>query len=544
MSRIIPAVLVGEAHNPAPSHRMMGGGLEGAERTAAETLDWNPMIISPDQQINPRKDMADARSRDMAQNDGYASGAVSTHRDSIVGSQYRLNAQPEEVLLGATEGWAEEFQEIVETKFNLLMDSPECWIDAGRSNTLTGMLRLAIGGFLMTGEVLATAEWLNKDRSRPFSTALQMVSPTRLSNPNGMPDDRFLRRGVARDNYGAALGYWFRMTHPTDWADPRFMQWKYVPATKPWGRRQVLHIIEPLQPDQTRGVSEMVSVLKNMRMTKKFQEVTLQNAVVNASYAAAIESELPSELVFASMGVGQEKAGFKNFLGDYMDALSQYAAGSNNIQVDGVKMPHLFPGTKLALKPMGTPGGVGTQFEDSLLRHTAAALGLSYEQLSRDYSKTNYSSARASMAETWKYMQSRKKLVADRTASTIWLLWLEEEINAGNIPLPRGKTKDMFYDPVMREALANCTWIGASRGQIDEMKETQSAMLRIQAGLSTREAESARLGDDYRRNFKQLAREQALAKRYDLDFTTKSEKPGAGQAQSTQQGNQKDNQDE
>lgn len=538
--RIIPATSLGTSLLPLQP-RAMGGGLEGAERTSSETVNWNPVIMSPDQQINPRKDMADARSLDSVQNDGYATGAVNTHRDSIVGAQYRLNAQPEEVLLGATEGWVEEFQEVVETKFNLLMDSPECWIDASGSSTLTGLLRLVVGGFVMTGEVLATAEWL-RSGNRPFSTALQVVAPARLSNPDGLPDDQFLRRGVKRNVYGAAEGYWFRMTHPAEWGDVNSQKWRYVEATKPWGRRQVLHIIDPLQPDQTRGVADMVSVLKNMKMTKKFREVTLQNAVVNASYAAAVESELPSEMVFASMGAGQ--TGLGAMLGQYMDALQSYVGGAGNINIDGVKMPHLFPGTKLALKPMGTPGGVGTMFEDSLLRHTAAALGLSYEQLSRDYSKTNYSSARASMAETWKGMQSRKKSIADRTASTAWLLWLEEEINAGNVPLPRGQTKDIFYDPVKRAALANCTWIGASRGQIDEMKETQSAMLRIQAGLSTREAESARLGDDFRRNFKQLAREKALAKRLGLDFDTASEKPGAGQAQSTQQGNKKENDDE
>lgn len=508
----------------------IGGGLEGAERTSRETIAWNPAVISPDQQINPNKEMADARGRDSVQNDGYALGAVNIHRDSIVGSQYRLNAQPEALMLGASDGWAEEFQEHVEARFNLLMDSPECWIDAGRSNTFTGLLRLGVGGFVMTGEVLATAEWL-RGTDRPFHTAIQMVSPSRLSNPDGLPDTRYLRRGVKRDEFGGALGYWFRMTHPGEWGEVEHMKWRYVEAKKPWGRRQVLHIVEPLQPDQTRGVADMVAVLKQMRMTKKFQEVVLQNAVVNASYAAAVESELPREMIFQSMGAGG--AGLQDMLGGYMDSLAKYLKGSSDIKIDGVKMPHLFPGTKLALKPMGTPGGVGTGFEDSLLRNVSAALGLSYEQFSRDYTKTNYSSARASMAETWKYMQARKKTVADRMASTVYLLWLEEELNAGNIPLPRGKTKDIFYNPATREALSAATWIGASRGQIDEMKETQSAIMRIKAGLSTYEAECARLGEDFRRIFKQRAREEALIAKYGLSFSMDAQKPDANEAQKT-----------
>lgn len=521
--------------------KAIGGGLEGAERTTRETFNWQPAVISPDQQINPVKELADARARDSIQNDGYALGAVYTHRDSIVGSQYRLNAQPNYAVLGTDEAWAEEFQEVVENRFNLIADSPEAWLDASGVNNLTAQIRLAVGGFVMTGEVLATVEWL-RQQGRPFHTAIQMVSPSRLCNPDWRQDDKTLRRGIERDMFGRPLWYWIRLSHPSEYYDMDVARWRRVPAKLPWGRRQVIHIVEQLQPDQTRGVADMVSVLKQMRMTRKFQDVTLQNAVVNATYAAAIESELPSDMVYQSMGAGQP--GFKDMLGQYMSALMAYVANSENIAIDGVKMPHLFPGTKLSLKPMGTPGGVGTDFEESLLRHIAAPLGLSYEQFSRDYSKTNYSSARASMAETWKYMQARKKTVADRLATQIYTLWLEEEINAGNIPLPPGKGKESFYDPVLREAYCSCTWIGASRGQIDELKETQAAVMRINSGLSTYELEAARLGLDWRTLFAQRAREDRLIKKHGLRFTTDAKRPGANEAQKTMNSSDDDNQDD
>jgi len=494
--------------------KAIGGGLEGAERTTRETFNWAPAVISPDRQINPNKEMADARSLDSVQNDGFAMGAVGTHRDSIVGSQFRLNAQPNIDVLGADEGWLEEFQRQTESRFNLMAQSEECWFDASGRNTFTNMVRLAVVGEILTGEVLATAEWL-RSTLRPFSTAIQMVSPSRLSNPDNTSDTRYLRRGVAIDRFGRPLGYHIRASHPTDfYNDMEVNRWIYVPARKPWGRRQVLHIIQQMRPDQTRGISDMVAVLKNMRMTKKFRDVTLQNAVVNASYAAAVESELPREVVFGALGAGQP--GFADMLSTFMTALNQYVSASDNIAIDGVKIPHLFPGTKLNLKPMGTPGGIGTDFEESLLRHTAATLGLSYEQFAKDYSKTNYSSARASMGETEKHMAARKKAVADRFASMIYALWFEEELNAGNIPMPPGKTAEIFYNPVMREALLNHSWIGAGRGQIDEKKETESAILRIQNNLSTLESECARLGQDYRHILRQRAREQKMLKELDL----------------------------
>lgn len=528
----------------------IGGALEGAERYERETALWAPPVQSPDTIINPNKELADARGRDMVQNDGYAAGAAALHKDNIVGSQYRLNAQPNWRALGVDEGWAEEFQIAAEARFNALAESQDCWLDAARRNTFTGLVRLAVSSFVITGEVLSTAEWLNKEPRRPCKTAIQLISPDRLSNPDGKSDDRYLRRGVERNLRGQPLAYHIRAAHPSETYDLERYVWRRVPAEKPWGRKQVIHIIEQLLPDQTRGISDMVAVLKQMRMTKRFQEVTLQNAVINASFAAAIESELPSAEVFAALGAGPVDGNnpfgaFSKYIQNYLGDLSQYLDASKNIALDGAKIPHLFPGTKLNVLPTGTPGGVGTQYEQSLLRHIAAALGLSYEQFSRDYTNTNYSSARASMIETWKSMQAKKKGVADRFASGVYTLWLEEDISGNNLPLPRGKTRDWFYEPLVKDALSACSWVGASRGQIDEKKETEAAILRIKAGLSTYEIECARLGVDFRDVFEQRAREEGIIKAKGLSFSMDAQQGAAAKDDNTDaSGGKNNNEDE
>lgn len=116
-------------------------------------------------------------------------------------------------------------------------------------------------------------------------------------------------------------------------------------------------------------------------------------------------------------------------------------------------------------------------------------------------------------------MNSRKKMLADRFASHIYALWLEEEIAAGNVSLPKGKDRDWFYGPLVKDALTRCEWIGASRGQIDELKETTAAAMRIEKGLSTHEEEIARLGKDWRDVFAQRAEEQQVIKDLNLDFS-------------------------
>jgi lambda family phage portal protein len=514
---------------PPDGEQSFGGGLEGAERTSRETLSWRAPMLSPDQAINLVKPEADARGRDMVLNDGYSAGAVALHRDSIVGAQYRLNAKPDWRVLGADADWAEEFSMVAESRFNLAAEAEDCYFDASGQLTLTGMVRLLVGAFVYTGEVLATCEWV-KD-GRPFNTAIQLVSPDRLSNPDGIADEKLLRRGVRKNARGKPIGYYIRQGYPTEWYDNSSDKWSYIPAAKPWGRKQVIHIIEPQQIDQTRGIAEMVAALKHTRMTKQFSEITLQNAVINASYAAAIESELPTADLVTAMGGGSE--GYGKALESYMTMLGEYLGGAENIQIDGAKIPSFFPGTKLNLKPMGTPGGVGSDFEASLLRKVAASLGVSYEELSRDFSKASYSAARASMATTGRAMASRKKMVADRFAQNVYALWVEEEIAAKRLPLPAGRNRTDFYrdNGLAKAAYTRATFVGSGRGQIEELKETQAAMLRIKAGLSTYEEECAKLGKDYREVFEQRAREEkligALNLPINLDATAKGKAGGA-----------------
>lgn len=496
--------------------KALGGAYEGASHFTRELASWRPTSLSPDQELNRDKETLDARTRDMVRNDGYANGAVATHRDSIVGAMYRVNAQPDWKVLGADETWAEEFQEWSEKNFTLWAESPDNWPDASRLNTLTGLVRMVVGLGVLGGESLSTVEWLrSSNERRPSNTAIQMIHLDRLSNPHDTDDSAFIRRGIERDRYGAPVAAHIRSSHPSEWySDNPGTVWKRVPMRKPWGRLQVIHIFEQVLPDQSRGVSSMVSVLKEMKMTKSFRDIVLQNAVVNATYAAAIESELPTETLWEQLGVGTGDNGVER----YLSALSEYTGGAKNLHIDGVKIPHLFPGTKLNLKPMGTPGGVGTEFEQALLRYAAASLGLSYEQFSKDYTKTNYSSARASLVETWKYMQSRKKIFADRFATAVYTLWLEEQINSGFAPLPAGKTAAHFYEGLNKEAYCKCDWIGASRGQIDELKETQAAVLRIKQGLSTFEDEISRSGKDFREVFAQQAREAAMRKKLGIEI--------------------------
>lgn len=502
--------------------RAFGGGLSGAERNTREMASWLPDMRPPDVRLGPDKDLLDARAQDRVGSDGFVQGAVDITKDSIVGARYVCNARPNALALRAPEGWAEEFQLEAETRFNLLSDSDSAWFDVTRTKTLTDLVRLGVMGMMTSGEILVVSEWV-RETQRPCSTAVRLVSPSRLSNDQDAEDTRTRRRGVnLHPKWGYPVSYSIRNGHRFDpYVGAEVWQWTTVARELPWGRPQVLHVYEETDADMHRGVSSVSAVLKEMKMTKQYRDVVLQNAITNAMYAAAIESELPPEVVFNSLGAG---AGQDNPLMQYLGQLAAYSSNAKAVQLDGVKIPHLYPGTKLKFYPAGQVGD--SNFERRMLMHLSSAFGLSYEEFSRDFTNTNYSSARASMMQSWRHMVSKKRRTADRLANFVYGNWLEEEISKGNLPMPPGRDKSDFYLPGHRDAYCAAEWIGAARGQIDEAKETDAAIARIDKGLSTYEDECARLGKDWRKVFDQRARERQRMRALDLADLDAPIRPG------------------
>jgi lambda family phage portal protein len=516
----------------APAGDMAMGPFEAADRLDSSIALWSNPLKSADADILPHKEVIDGRARDVLRNDAYIQGGSNLHKDNIVGCHYLLNCRPlSKVAFGTQDDvWEEEFQEEVEEKWELYSDSADHWVDAARTNNFTQQVRLAVGVHFMAGEMLAAVEYI-KDDGAPFNTAIQFIDLDRLSTAPLSLNESEVRNGIRYNRRGAPVSYQIRTEHPSDYG-PLFgrtvlPEWKEIPIRKPWGRLQVIHLFEQLRPDQSRGLTDLVTSLKATKIGHTWRDLNVQHAVTQAMYAAAITSELPSDQVFAALGGGQPTPDkvqemVTNYAEGYLSSVAQYAGTNRGLQIDGIKIPHLYPGTKLELMSPGK-SGLQPEFESSLLRYIAASMGVSYEQLSRDYTKTNYSSARAAMTETWKFMQSRKKMIADKYATIVFRLWLEEAINKGQITtMPKNRAALLYTNGRLNlnfDAISKCDWIGASRGQIDEYKETQAAVLRITNGLSTAEDELARLGKDWRKVYRQLRREMQMREAMGLMFT-------------------------
>lgn len=455
---------------------------------AADTLDtrlaaWVPVPGSADADLLNELPTITPRARDLVRNNPIASGVRQTLTDNIIGSQLRLSAQPQYRLLGKDKDWATQWGNSVEEQFATWADTPDC--DAARAQTLLSLTTQALSGAMINGDALALVMWLPRSDSR-WATRLQMVESDRLQTPPWLAGDPNVRGGVEQDEYGAPAAYWILKNHPGDRYGlmvARQDAWERIPAFTKWGRRRVIHLFDKERAGQSRGKSIFTAVMREFRIAGEYLGAELQAAAANALIAAFLESDLDPQSVAEIFGADAESA-----TGYWKTVADKY----NRKKMEGGQFLTLPVGTKLSGYNPNRPNTAFDGFMESIMRHMAAGLNVPYELLLKDFSKTNYSSARAAMLEAWRFFQSRRRWLQDSWLNPIYQAWLEEAI--GHDDRIAVDFND-YYDNQF--GYARCRWVFSGRGWVDQVKEVTAAQIRMSIGLTTQEAECAEQGLDY-----------------------------------------------
>jgi lambda family phage portal protein len=449
----------------------------GASWIRKQLSNWLPIRASADAELLGDQGTLVARSRDLDRNTGIAAGAIQTTLDNVVGANLRLSAWPDYRALNQTPEWAEAWGRTVESLWKTFADTTA--IDVANKLTFTGLTTLVYRSILQNGEALALPLWMPRPESQ-FRTCLQLVDTDRLSNPGNMTPTLLLRGGVEMDDYGRPLAYHVRRI--SSWPGMFFPaiggiggEWETIPAQTEWGRKRVLHIYAQDRVDQTRGKPILAPVIEQFRMLDSYQRAELASAIVNALVAGVIETPLDPATIAEMVG-GDANA--------YLAAKNEY-----RVQLEGGSMFALYPGDKMTPFAPDRPAPQFAAFSEFVMRQIGVSMGLPYEQLMKDYSKTNYSSARAALLESWRYFTTRRSWLTTYWAQPVYELWFEEAVNAGLIDAPDFYNQRAFY--------TRAKWIGPGRGWIDPVKEAEAAQIRMSTGLSTLEAECAEQGLDY-----------------------------------------------
>lgn len=468
---------------------------------------WQPHLGSADSDLLPERNTIVSRARDLERNHGVADGARQTYHDNIVGRGLRLSAKPNWKVLGWTRDQAEEWGNAVESLWCTFWDTSAP--DVAGVLTGDGLTTQAFNSYFQNAEALALPLWMARPDTR-WKTCLQMIDPDRLSNPHGEPNSETLRDGVKIDRYGRPLGYWIRNAHPGEAffysTDPYAGDWSYVQAQTPWGRARVIHAFDRKRIAQSRGVPALTSVLRQFHVLGTYSNSELKAAAVNAMVAMFTESALDQD------GIVELLSSNPDALKVYQDGLSQ--RNSSAVEFTGGRIIPLRLGEKISSFNPNRPSTNFESFTTVLFRLIAAGLHIPYELLLKDFSKTNYSSARAALLEAWRFFAGRRKWLAVNWMQPIYRLFLEEAVDLGLVDAPD------FYAQL--DAYTGARWIGDGRGWVDPLREAEASALRMSLGIATLEDECSEQGVVWEEQLTQQARELAFKKKleteYDIQF--------------------------
>ena len=408
------------------------------------------------------------RSRDAVRNDPVAAGALSTYSENIVGAGLSPQSRLRAGVLGISEQQAKVLQHQAEGAWDIFSRM------AGADNRLTmdEIQFVALSKIVEDGEIIAIPTWANEPW-RTFGRCIELLESERMGSPFGGKVSAKIENGIRFGDRGQPLGYFIRKAGNS-------AEYNEISAFDKTGRPKVLHVFPTRRPGQQRGIPVFAPILTHLRDLAKYQEATL----VSARVAACLAVFITQQNQFGQFGTETTNAsGTFSELSPGMVARLRVGEAVNTVEPN-------------------QPGDNYAGYVESMLRLMGVALGLPYELLIKDFSKTNYSSARAALLEGRRMFTRWRTWFSAKFCQPIWEMVLEEAFLRGMFD-----ASDFYCH---RHEYCRALWVGGRWGWVDPVKEVQAARMAIDYGLSNLAEENAAQGRDWEENIEQIGREQAF----------------------------------
>lgn len=454
------------------AHTLLGA-YRGADKGRLRG-DWSPLGGSADADLLPDRPALVERSRDLNRNNAYAASITGTLVANIIGTGLTPQSQPDVDWLEIDEDQADDFAKAAERAWKRWC--PQA--DAQERMSFAELQAQVLRQIVENGEVLVIPLMLDAPH-RTYRLALEVIEADRLCTPPDKLSDPSIRDGVELGARGEPIAYWIRKTHPGDLYRPgASTAGEYVryTARNKAGRPNVLHLYRVKRPGQTRGEPMFAPVLNAFKDLGDFTEAELVAARVAACFTAFISKADP----------------YAAAAGNPADAQNRRIMGLEPGAVE-----YLGSGESVTFADPKRPSGNYEPFVLSVLRSIGAALGLPLELVLKDFSRTNYSSARAAILEAKMFFRESQQWIAQRLCTPCWQ-WVQEEAWLRE-QLPN---VDLLGDE--REDWMEAVWIAPGRGWVDPVKEVESSTMAVNGNLSTLADECASQG----KNWEDIARQR------------------------------------
>lgn len=381
--------------------------------------DWWARTSSANAEIIAAGTTLRARSRDLARNNPHAGRALTSLVNNAVGPgiQGRAAVPPSADTKAAREA-AQNLNRRVDDLWWRWCE--EC--DANEQLDFNGLQQLAVRSMLESGDVLVRRRPRRVGDGLTVPLVLQLLEADHLDDqkteelrgPSGLVTGRVIQ-GVEFDPLDRRSAYWLYPQHPGDAVGLMggALASRAVPAY------EIAHIYEAQRPGQVRGVPWLTPVMLALRELADYQEAILVRAGAEACIAGVITSPEGPDGPAPGRTTNQTGAG------GAPEVWTQLQPGS---------MLRLRPGEAASWNnPPASPGY--DAFVAAKLREIAAGARVSYERMTADYSRVNFSSARAGDIEFRRTVRALQRTVIIRQLlDPVWRWFIEAAQVVGLLP--------------------------------------------------------------------------------------------------------------
>lgn len=354
------------------------------------TQGWRRSTTDANAAVGPSLARLREFARDLVRNNGHAESAVSTIADHAVGWGIVATAQHD--------GW----KRWAETRA----------VDADGRQDIYGLQKLVMRTVVESGEVLIRRRWRRMEDGFPLPMQLQVLEPDFLdvSKDYALEKGGKIVQGVEFDVLGRRVAYWLYREHPGSTLIGRsgsFQSYR-VPAS------EVLHVFRPGRPGQVRAPSWFAPVLLKFKDFDEYDDAQLMKQKVAACLAV-----LTSDVDGSAPPLG--------------------TADSETPTIDSLEpgmILNVAPGRSIEVVQPPRVGEFGI-YSSITLRAIAAGLGVTYEDLTGDYSDLTFSAARMSRIRHWARVEDwRWRIVVPQFLDPVWVWAMEASELAGMPSIP------------------------------------------------------------------------------------------------------------
>ena len=474
----------------------MSYGNHGASQALNSLVGWVVGAGNAEDDIDLQSSTLRQRARDLYAGGGLGRSGPLTLTTSVVGWGIQPKPKIDGDFLGLSDEQREEAERNILREFRLWADNPMC--DAERRQNFYGLQELAFLSMLMSGDVFALFG-MEENKRTPYQTTIRLLEADRICTPDSSGDSESeetdgggrIIDGVEVNKTGAVVRYHIASRAPGAENDSSDLVWTTIEAYgKDTGYPNILQIMTHERPEQRRGIPFVAAEIEQIKQFSRYMNAELAANVVSAMLTAFITSKDEDGTPGMEDAVNEDEK-----IADDDDLALELAPGA---------IYDLPPGKHVeTVNPLRSNAQFET-FVNTTIMVTASSMGIPKEVLVKKY-ESNYTAARAALLDFWRTVRVYRTKFNAMFNQPIYEQWLAEAVAAGRIEAP-----GFFDDPAIRAAWCGCSWMGASMGHVDPLKEVKAAAERIANNITTQEQEASEYnGNDWAANIRQRRREIA-----------------------------------